>query len=122
MVERGMKKEILFSRPLPGKQFLMPPEGAARIADYVSGSRPVSRPLKAFKKMVLFRSKDAGFGSASGACHVGRLGIELLSCNYDLVVCPSLGLVTGYNVTVAKVPEFGRYELAFSSLQGSISA
>ena len=69
------------------------------------------------QEMLFLGGKDPGLVAAPGTGDVGGLGVELLGGDYDLVVGAALSLVTGDNITVAEVPETGRYELSFQGLQ-----
>ena len=68
------------------------------------------------RRCLFLRGKDARLVAPPGTGDVGSLRIELFGGDHDLVVRAALSLVTGDDITVAKVAEAGRYELSLAGL------
>src|SRR5205809_968535 len=115
-----MKDGCVIGSSLPGDMIGVAPEGGAGGADDVGCGKPVGSALEALEEMLFLRGKDAGLVAPPGTGDVGSLGVELLGGDHDLVVGAALSLVTGDNITVAKVPEAGWYELSLPGLQGAV--
>src|SRR5437667_10794659 len=102
--------------------FVVAPEGHTGTTDDVGCGQPVGSAFEALEETRFVRGKDARLVAPPGTGDVGGLGIELLGGDHDLVVRAALSLVTGDDITVAKVAEAGRYELSLAGLERPVRA